>query len=73
MFSVIIPTYNRAAVVGRAIRSVLNQSFDQVELIVMDDGSADETAQVVEGFRDVRVRYMHQENRGRSAARNAPG
>lgn len=71
VFSVIIPTYNRAAVVGRAIRSVLDQSFAQFELIVVDDGSADETAQVVAGFTDARVRYMYQENAGVSAARNS--
>lgn len=69
MVSVIIPTYNRAHVVGEAIDSVLEQSYTGFELIVVDDGSADETPSVLESFGD-RLRVIRQENRGPAAARN---
>ncbi len=69
--SVILPTYNRACLVGRAIRSVLAQTAQNLELIVVDDGSRDDTTRVVHGFNDIRIRYIcHQANRGVSAARN---
>lgn len=69
--SVVIPTYNRAHLVGRAMESVLRQSYKGFELIVVDDASTDETAHVVRGFDDARLRYVrHSENRGGSAARN---
>lgn len=69
--SVVIPTYNRAHVVGRAIRSVLNQTYQDFEIIVVDDGSTDNTEEVVKSFNDPRIRYIrHEENRGGSAARN---
>lgn len=67
--SVIIPTFNRAAIVGRAIESALNQSYADVEVVVVDDGSTDDTRSVVEFF-GPRVRYFHQQNLGVSAARN---
>jgi len=69
--SVIIPTYNRAHLVGRAIRSVLNQTFQDFEIIMVDDGSTDNTEEVVKSFNDPRIRYVrHEQNRGGSAARN---
>jgi len=69
--SVVIPTYNRAHLVGRAIRSVLNQTYQDFEIIVVDDGSTDNTEEVVKSFNDPRIRYIrHEENRGGSAARN---
>jgi glycosyltransferase involved in cell wall biosynthesis len=69
--SVVLPTYNRAALLGRAIRSVLGQSYADFELIVIDDGSTDETAGVVAGFRDRRIRYISLgHNTGAGAARN---
>lgn len=67
--SVIIPTYNRAAVLERAISSVLDQSFKDFELIVVDDGSTDSTSEVVSGF-DGALKVLRQPNRGVSAARN---
>jgi glycosyltransferase involved in cell wall biosynthesis len=68
--TVIIPTFNRAAVIPRAIHSVLAQTRSVGEIIVVDDGSTDETEQVVSrGF--PYVRYIRQENAGVSAARNA--
>ena len=66
--SVIIPTHNRRELVREAIASVLAQSFSDFELIVVDDGSEDGTAEAVREFLD--VRYVYQPNRGVSAARN---
>jgi len=69
--SVVIPTYNRAHVVGRAIRSVLNQIYQDFEIIVVDDGSTDNTEEVVNCFNDPRICYIrHEQNKGGSAARN---
>jgi len=69
-FSVIIPSYNNGATLARAIASVLAQTHAAHEIIVVDDGSTDDTATVVRQFGD-RVRYLHQSNAGVSAARNA--
>lgn len=69
--SVILPTYNRADLVSRAIESVLDQTFEDFELIVVDDGSTDETKQVVDRIDDPRIEYIrHEENQGGAAARN---
>ena len=69
-FSVIIPTYNRWPVVGEAVQSVLDQTFDDYELIVVDDGSDDQTCeQINKAYPNVLV--LRQENRGVSAARNS--
>jgi glycosyltransferase involved in cell wall biosynthesis len=68
--SVIIPTYNRAHLVGDSIRSVLAQTYPNIELIVVDDGSTDDTAAVIAAIPDERLRYIRQPNRGRSSARN---
>lgn len=67
--SVIIPTYNRAAVIGRTIDSVLAQTYPNIEVIVVDDGSTDDTRDVLSRY-DERVRYVYQQNSGPSAARN---
>ena len=69
-FSVIVPAYNVEAFVGEAIESVLRQSVSDWELIVVDDGSTDATAAVVDGFTDPRIHLIRQENAGVSAARN---
>ena len=71
--SVIIPTYNRAGVVGRAIQSVLHQTFQDFELIVVDDGSLDNTREIVREFQkqDRRITYIgHNKNKGGATARN---
>ncbi len=69
MVSVIIPNYNHASYIADAIQSVLNQDYQNYEIIVVDDGSTDNSRQVVSGFGE-RVRYIYQENQGLSAARN---
>jgi len=69
--SVIIPTYNRAHLVARAIQSVLNQTYQDFEIIVVDDASTDNTEEVVRSFNCGKVRYIrHERNRGGAAARN---
>ena len=69
--SVVLPTYNRAAVLGRAIRSVLAQTYEDFELIVVDDASTDDTAEVIQSLGDPRLRYLrHEVNKGGAAARN---
>ncbi|MDY6792708.1 MAG: glycosyltransferase [Thermodesulfobacteriota bacterium] len=68
--SVIIPTYNRGWILKEAIDSVLSQHFDNIELIVVDDGSTDNTMDILDAYaRDIIV--LRQDNRGVSAARNA--
>lgn len=71
LVSVVIPTYNRAALLQRAIRSVLAQTVHDFELLIIDDGSYDNTEEIVRGFADARVHYRKIEiNGGGSAARN---
>lgn len=70
---VVIPTYNRAHLIAEAISSVLNQTFQRFEIVVVDDGSNDETSEVVSKFaeNDARIKYLYQENQGAGAARNS--
>ncbi len=68
--SVIIPTYNRARLLVRAIDSVLTQGYTRFELLVVDDGSTDDTSEVLACYGD-RLRVLRQDNRGAAAARNA--
>src|SRR5262245_6573152 len=73
LVSVVIPTFNRGGLVERTISSVLRQSYECVEVIVVDDGSTDGTAKIVEGLarRDARIRcFRHGHNKGAQAARN---
>ncbi len=67
--SAVIPTYNRGHLIARAIESMLNQRFQPAEIIVVDDGSTDDTRKRVEIFGD-RVQYIYQKNAGSAAARN---
>lgn len=70
--SVILPTYNRCSTLSRSIDSVLNQTYDNTELLIIDDGSTDGSEKIVHGYDDNRIRLItHQYNRGGSAARNS--
>ncbi|MBD2513109.1 glycosyltransferase [Nostoc muscorum FACHB-395] len=69
--SVIIPTYQRGHLVSQAINSVLAQTYKDYEIIVINDGSQDNTPQVLAEFSDRRITAIHQANQGLSAARNA--
>jgi glycosyltransferase involved in cell wall biosynthesis len=68
--SVIIPLYNHERYIKEAVDSVLNQSFSDLELIIVDDGSTDKSAEIVNSIHDNRIKYIHQENRGTHAALN---
>lgn len=71
-FSIIIPTYNRAQLITKAIESVLLQTFSDWELIIVDDGSTDNTKDIIEKYfqQEKRIKYLYQQNSERSAARN---
>jgi glycosyltransferase involved in cell wall biosynthesis len=71
-YSVVIPAYNRDASIASSIESVLNQTYQDLEVIVVDDGSTDKTRDIVEKYSsiDSRVKYFYQENSGGAAARN---
>lgn len=71
MVSIVLPTYNRAEQLKASVESVLNQTYPYFELIIVDDGSKDNTAEVVKGYRDERIRYCRlEENAGQASARN---
>lgn len=72
-FSVVVPTHGRAAVLPRAIGSVLSQSFSDFELIVVDDASPDETPIVVSTFTDARLKYVRRPRNGGAAATRNTG
>lgn len=68
--SVIIPTYNRRVFLSKAISSVLKQTYRDYEIIIIDDGSTDATAAIIEGFNEDKIKYIYQGHQGRSSARN---
>lgn len=71
LVSIVLPTYNRAHFIGQAITSALCQTYENIELIVVDDGSTDDTTRVIGTFSDDRLKYIQlPKNVGRSAARN---
>ncbi|MDX2479783.1 MAG: glycosyltransferase family 2 protein, partial [Desulfuromusa sp.] len=68
--SIILPTYNRADYLRRSISSVLKQTFTDFELIIVDDASTDNSAEIIDAFDDQRLVYLrHEQNKGGSAAR----
>lgn len=70
MFSVVIPLYNKGALIKRTIDSVLSQSFQDFEVVVIDDGSKDDSAHYVKEYNDSRIKYYYKKNGGVSSARN---
>lgn len=71
LVSIIIPTYNRGYIIGNAIQGVLNQTIPDWELLIVDDGSGDNTEEIVEAFSDPRIIYIrNEENKGANIARN---
>ncbi len=70
LFSIVVPTYNRAESISDTIKSVLTQTYPNFELIVVDDGSTDDTEELVKAFSDPRVYYYKKQNAERGAARN---
>lgn len=70
LFSIVIPTFNRSHMIKKAIESVFDQEYQNLELIIIDDGSTDNTQKVVDSYKDKRLKYYYQINQGRSSARN---
>jgi len=70
MFSIVLPCHNREKFLPRSIGSAIKQSDQDWELVVVDDGSTDNTQNVVKSFNDPRIKYVYQNNSERSAARN---
>lgn len=69
-FSIIVPTYNREKYIAKCIDSVLNQTYNNFELIIVDDGSTDNTAKIVRSYKDPRIMYVKNQNHGISYSRN---
>jgi len=70
LISIVVPTYNRADLIGKTLHTLLEQSYSDIEIIVVDDGSKDNTEEVVKAFTDPRIRYLKKQNEERGAARN---
>jgi len=64
MFSVIIPLYNKEKYIADSIQSVLNQTFTEFELLIVDDNSTDSSVSIVKQFSDSRIRLIHRTERG---------
>ena len=70
MISVVIPLYNKEKSISNTLKCVFEQTYQDFEIVVVDDGSTDDSAAIVETFKDPRIRLIHQSNAGVSAARN---
>ena len=71
LVSICIPTYNNEKYIGETIACLLNQTYENIEIIVIDDGSEDGTKNIMERISDKRLKYVIQSNSGAAAARNA--
>ena len=69
--SIILPCYNTSAFISETIKSILKQSYVQFELIIVNDGSTDNSEQIILSFKDLRVKLINQNNQGVSSARNS--
>ena len=65
--SIIVPAYNAAQYISKTLDSILNQSFQDFEIVIIDDGSSDQTASIIDQYDDPRIRYHHQANSGKPA------
>ena len=70
MISIVIPLYNKEQQIGKTLESVFAQSFQDYEVVIVNDGSTDKSVEIVEGMADKRIRLINQKNSGVSAARN---
>lgn len=70
MYSIVIPLYNKGISVRKSLQSALNQTIQDFEIVIVNDGSTDQSVEVVESFKDERIRIFHQENQGAASARN---
>ena len=70
LVSIMMPAYNAELFIQSAIDSIINQTYSQWELIIINDGSTDQTEDIIKKFTDSRIRYYHQVNKGEAAARN---
>jgi glycosyltransferase involved in cell wall biosynthesis len=70
LVSIVIPAYNAARYIRRSLQSALDQSWSNIEILVVDDGSTDSTAEIIKSYNDTRIRYIYQTNQGQGAARN---
>ncbi len=68
--SVVIPVYNKGFIVRKTLESVINQTFSDFEIIIVNDGSTDDSVAIIESFNDERIHLFHQGNKGAAAARN---
>ena len=68
--SVIIPVYNGEKYIATCIESMLNQTYANIEIIIIDDGSTDQTARICDQYKNEKIIVIHKENAGASAARN---
>lgn len=68
--SIIIPLYNKEKFIRSTIQSILQQDFQDFEIVIVDDGSKDNSAKIIKSFTDLRIRLVQQRNQGVSAARN---
>jgi glycosyltransferase involved in cell wall biosynthesis len=69
-FSIIIPTYNRTDRISGTIQSVINQHYTNFDIVLVDDGSTDNTEEIISSIQDPRIRYFKKENEERAIARN---